>query len=110
MTPLTLAQQYMDCLFQTNNWERLRAILADDLVFEGPLYRFRAAEDYIKSLQDDPLTDCKYTPIYQFENNASAALVYRFSKPGVNTIMAQTFEIHKAQIKRILLVFDSKNF
>ena len=110
MSPLTLAQQYMDCLFRTNNWERLRAILADDLVFEGPLYRFHAAEDYIKSLQDDPLTDCEYTPIYQFEDDTSAALVYRFSKPGVNTIMAQTFEIHKAQIKRILLVFDSKNF
>ncbi|MBL6646704.1 MAG: hypothetical protein ISP68_01935 [Flavobacteriaceae bacterium] len=64
----------------------------------------------IQSPLGESLTDCEYTPIYQFEDDTSAALVYRFSKPGVNTIMAQTFEIHMAQIKRILLVFDTKNF
>jgi hypothetical protein len=48
--------------------------------------------------------------ISAFEDETSACLVYRFSKPDINTPMAQLFEIDNGKIGKNLLIFDSVPF
>jgi hypothetical protein len=110
MTPLELAQKYMECVFKSGDFEGLRAILADNLQFKGPLYCFNTADDYVNSLINDPPTDFVYKIIRTYSDSSSACLIYNFSKPGVTTLMAQTFFTDNKKIKSILLVFDSKVF
>jgi len=110
MRPLELAQKYMDIVFSTGNFDQLRRILTNNLQFRGPLYNFDTAEDYISSMQADPPKDFKFQVLKSYEDSSSACLVYKFSKPGVSTIMTQTFDTDNNKIKSILLVFDTGAF
>lgn len=110
MTPLALAQQYMDIFFGDGDIERLREILADDCRFVGPFYRFDSAQAYIDSLKSDLLEDFGYQIIKAYEDEDSACLVYRFSKPGIEIPMTQVFEVADGRISNILLLFDSGVF
>ena len=110
MTPLELAQKYMDYIFKSGDFEGLERLLADDLQFRGPLYNFDTANDYVNSLRADPPLGFDYEIIRTYVDNSSACLVYKFSKPGVTTTMVQTFETDNKKIKSILLVFDTSAF
>lgn len=110
MTPLELAQKYMDCLFETGNLEELRNILCDDFVFIGPLFQFHSADSYLVSLSNDPPKDFNYRLIKSYGDITTACLLYQFSKPGISTPMSQLFEIRNGKISRILLVFDTDKF
>lgn len=110
MKPLELAKKYMDIVFGTNDFDQLRYILADNLQFRGPLYSFDTANDYINSMLESPPQDFKYELIKTYESRTSACLVYKFSKPGVSTIMTQVFETDNKKIKTIILVFDTAAF
>ena len=110
MEPLKLAQMYLDIVFKTGDFDQLQQILADDLKFSGPLYSFHTAGNYINSMKTDPPKDFEYKMIKTYQDNSSACLVYEFAKPGVSTIMTQTFEIEHNKIKSILLVFDTAAF
>lgn len=110
MRPLELAQKYMDIIFSAEDYDQLKYILADDLQFRGPLYSFDTASDYIGAMQANPPTDFKYQILHSYEDDISACLVYRFSKPGVSTIMVQTFDIANNKIKGIRLIFDRHAF
>ena len=110
MNPLKLAKKYMDCVFKTGDLETLRNILADDLKFNGSLFNFDSADDYVNSLQNDPPKDFEYEIIKSYEDNTSACMVYLFSKPGISTFMTQTFWTSKGKITRILLIFDTVAF
>ena len=90
--------------------EELRAIVAEDLVFEGPFLRCESASDYIEVLKGDSREGLRYEVLWEFESGASACLVYRFAKPGVDTTMAQVFETRGGRIARITLVFDTGGF
>ena len=110
MKALELALKYMECVFQTNEFENLRDILAEDLKFKGPFFSFNSANDYINSLQKDPPLGFNYKIIKTYEDNSSACLIYKFSKPGVTTTMMQVFKTDEERIKDILLVFDTAVF
>ena len=110
MTPLELALTYMDCVFTSGNLGQLRIILADHLKFRGPLLEFDNADNYVKSLRNDPPDGFDYELIKTYEDNTSACLVYRFSKPGVDAVMSQLFEVENEKIVSILLVFDASLF
>lgn len=110
MKPLDLALEYMDVVFGGKDIERLSNLLADQFSFQGPFFKFDSAVDYINSLKADPPKDFGYTMISTFEDEASACLVYRFSKPGVDTPMVQLFKINNGKISKILLVFDTAPF
>ena len=97
----------MEVFYSDRDLEELSPILADDLVFEGPLLRCASATDYIESLRDDSRDGMAYEMLGAFESGASACLVYRFSKPCVETTMAQLFETRGDRIARITLIFDS---
>ena len=110
MSPLDLAQQYMDIVYDTNEWDELRQVFHADLQFDGPFYSFQTADTYIKIMEENPPLGFQYELIRAYEDASSACLVHRFYKPGVSTIMAQIFEVKDNKIKRIQLIFDSGAF
>ena len=110
MTPLELAEKYMHCVFKTGDFDELKTILSDDLQFSGPFFKFNSADQYVNSLRNDSPEDFEYDIIKSYTDNSSACLVYKFSKPGISTCMAQTFETMDGKISRIQLIFDTGAF
>ena len=110
MEPLKLANQYIDIFFGSGSIESLAEILSEDCAFRGPFYKFDSAKAYIDSLKLDPPENTSCKIIESFENENSACLVYEFTKPGVSTVMSQTFRVSNGKISRILLVFDTAAF
>ena len=110
MSPLNLAEKYMDILFPGSDPELLRPLLGKPFLFEGPFFTFETAEAYIQSLKADPPIDFSYELLKSWEDDSSACLIYQFSKPGISTPMVQWFEVNNSKIVKILLVFDSAVF
>ncbi len=110
MKPLDAALRYMGIFFSGSDLEALRPLFADDLIFEGPFYTFDSAEAYLDSLRDDPPEGMTYDILASFESASSACLIYQFSKPGVQTPMAQLFEMEGGVIRKITLIFDTGVF
>ena len=108
--PLDLAESYMKSFFGQAPLEMMKPLLAEDLVFDGPFHKSSTAREYLDALRENPLENAGYNLEAAFENENSACLVYLFSKPGVETRMAQTFEIENGKICRIKLVFDTGAF
>jgi len=110
MKPLELAYKYMEILFSDKDMDHLKTILTNDCKFVGPFYQFNSAVDYINSLVKDPPVDFEYEIITSYEDDNSACLIYKFSKPGISTTMAQLFEVSGNKIYRIQLIFDTAPF
>jgi hypothetical protein len=110
MKPLELALKYMEIFCSGKNLERLYEMFSYDLKFEGPLYTFDSAFDYVQSLINDPPTDSEYKIIEIFEKKNSVNLIYEFKKYNISTIMSQYFEIKNNKIIKIILIFDSVKF
>lgn len=110
MTPLEIAHRYMRSFYGQEPLENMAGILANDLDFEGPFYRFESGHDYLLSLQENPPAEVSYEIINEYENSHSACLIYQFNKPGIETLMAQYFEIRHNRIAKIRLIFDSGKF
>lgn len=107
-TPLQLALRYMEIFYGGCDLEKLAKLFSDNLQFEGPLYRFHSAAEYLQSLQRDPPSEMQYEIMQQFSNDTQACLIYRFHKPGFSTLMAQAFESKHNKLCKIYLIFDSK--
>lgn len=107
MKPLKIALKYLDTFYHEDDPELLRELVHPDLSFEGPIFEFSSAEDYIESLKQDPPRDMDYRIIKSFADDKSVCLVYEFSKPGIKTNMVQLFDIDDGKIRRIRLVFDT---
>ncbi len=105
-----LASRYMHIVFENGDLDELYRILHPALQFEGPLFKFASAEEYIESLKNSPPDHFGYEMMHTFEHDTTACLIYRFTKPGVTTTMAQTFEVHHNRITHIQLIFDSSAF
>lgn len=105
-----LANRYMHIVFENGNLDELYRIFHPALQFEGPLFKFASAEEYIEALKNSPPDHFRYEMILAFEHDTTACLIYRFAKHGVTTTMAQTFEVHHNRITHIHLIFDSSAF
>lgn len=110
MSPLDVALRYMEIFFSGRNLERLHEILGDPFEFTGPLYRFDSARAYVESLQADPPEGFAYRLLQTFADGGRVNLIYQFSKPGVETVMSQFFQIRDGRIARTLLIFDTGPF
>ena len=106
MTPLALARRYLDC-FAAGDVAGLEPLLHEALAFEGPFLHTHTAAAYLDALRAAPPQGITCTVRAAYEDRTSACLFYRFQKPGVETTMAQHFEIEAGRIRRILLVFDT---
>lgn len=110
MTPLELAQYYLDCYYKTGDFKAIRNILADDLQFNGPFQHFESAASYVNALANNPPKNVAYKMIKSYCDETSACLVYQFLKPGVSTPINQTFWIAHGKIYKMLLIFDRTIF
>ncbi len=110
MQSLALAQQFMEIFYVTHEFDRLANLFADNLQFDGPLFQFKTARDYIQSLKSDPPIDCSYELLESFATDRSAVLIYEFIKDDLRTPMSQLFEMQDEKISRILLIFDPSSF
>ena len=110
MKPLELAHKYMALFYDGGSLDSLSQLLGENFSFTGPFHQFQSASEYIESLKSDPPIDMQYTILHAYEDESSACLVYQFSKNGISTPMAQTFEVSDGKISRILLVFDATVF
>lgn len=110
MGALDLAKQFMDAFFGGHPCDDMEDLLSVDLDFEGPFFKCTTASDYLKSLNDNPPEDASYELIHQYEDKDTACVFYQFSKPGIDTLMAQYFEVKDGKISKIRLVFDASQF
>lgn len=107
MKPLKIALRFMDVFYHEDDPELLRELLHGNLVFEGPLYEYSSADDYIEALSQDPPRDMDYRILKSFADDSSVCLYYEFSKPGIKTPMVHLFDIEDGKIRRIRLLFDT---
>ena len=98
--------KYMETFFRTSDFHSLFDIFSNDLKFNGPLYQFDCAEDYINSLIESPPVDCDFEIVDEYVNKNSVCLIYNFVKGNKQTLMAQTFLIEAGLIKSIMLIFN----
>ena len=110
MKALELALKYLEVFFSGENLDELKSLLADNVSFTGPIYKFSSADSYINSLKEDPPKGLKYEIIKLFEDENSACIIYQFTKENVLTPMAQLFETEDGKLSKIVLIFDSKDF
>ncbi|MCU7947639.1 MAG: hypothetical protein KZQ72_13550 [Candidatus Thiodiazotropha sp. (ex Cardiolucina cf. quadrata)] len=110
MPPLELANKYMEIFYSGTSLDTLKELFSDQFKFKGPFFEFNTADEYISSLKSSPPDHFKYEIIESYQNDGSACLIYNFSKPGVTTIMTQSFKVTDNKISEILLVFDTKAF
>jgi hypothetical protein len=110
MDPVELVQNYMLSFYGERSLESMKSLLAEDLVFKGPFFEFNSAGQYLESLKTDPPKDVKYEILKTYQKDNSVCLIYKFFKPGVETLMAQTFDINRGKIAKIYLIFDTKAF
>lgn len=109
MSPLSLAKKYMNIVFDSGNLVQLHEILDENLLFEGPLFRGKNADEYINALLDSPPQNFQYKIIESFQSDHSACLIYEFKKLNKTAIMAQTFEISQDKISKIVLIFNTND-
>lgn len=110
MSPLQLANRYMNILFDEGELDDLLELFADEFQFSGPFYEFSSGRTYVDALKAGPPRDFSYETIGAWEDDTSACIMYQFQKPGISVTMSQFFEIDNDRICRILLVFDTAPF
>lgn len=109
-TATEIAKRYMASFFGHTPLENMAAILAENLIFEGPFHRSVSAKAYLEALSADPPINVSFEMEEIFEDENSVRFIYQFIKPGVKTRMVQTFEVYDGKISKITLVFDTKEF
>ncbi len=105
MTPRELAEAYLD-RFCAGDVDGLAALLTDDFSFTGPFFHCDEAAVYLEALRRSPAVDSAVEVLHAFEEGDRICLIYRFSKPGVSTLMSQLFEVRDGQVASSLLIFD----
>jgi len=103
MKPLQLAIRYLEILFNKGNLDDLKVLFTVDFKFTGPFYEFHSSDEYIRSLKSDPPKYFSYKILKSFQDDHCACIIYQFSKPGINTPMAQIFELENEKIKKYSL-------
>ena len=96
--------------FSAGRIEELAPLLATGLRFEGSLYRFNSAREYLAALRNDPPESCRYRIISVTEDEGQVAIFYEYEKPDGALTIAQLFTIENRRIAGITLVFDCSGF
>lgn len=96
--------------FCAQDIEALGALLAENFGMEGPLFRFHSREEYLASVSHDAKEERDFRILRMFEDGDEVMVLYRFTKPGVDTMMAQLFRFRDGLIAETVLVFDGRAF
>ena len=107
MTNRDVAIRFLEC-FSAGDVDGLAPLLAEELRFEGPFYRFGTRHDYLSCLRDDPPSPCEFRVLSLTENEDQVAVFYEYRKPDGAVTVAQLFCFENGLIARTLLVFDGR--
>ncbi len=91
--------------FCAGDVDGLTPLLAEDLQFKGPLFRFDSRAAYLDSLRGD-LEKTGYQILSVTENEDSVSVYYDYDKPGGAMTIAQLFKFRDRIISELTLVFD----
>lgn len=91
--------------------DRLRAILAPDLVFEGPIAGRRVgAEGFIKGVSGFAETMRGLTMLNQLREGGAAATLYDAELPGGTVRFAEFFQLDAGRIQSLRLLYDAAKY
>jgi len=114
MTGEQLVQAYYDTLkdgMASFDEDRLRRILAPDLVFEGPIAgRHVGAEGFIKGVAGFAETMRGLTMLQQLNAGNAAAALYDAEMPGGIVRFAEFFQTADGKIQSLRLLYDAHEY
>lgn len=91
--------------------DRLRPILAEDLIFDGPLAGRRVgAEGFIRELGWLVETIRGLTMLYQLSDGDTAAALYDVELPGGPVRFAEFFGVGEGRIRTLRLLYDATEY
>lgn len=91
--------------------ERLRAILAPDLAFEGPIAgHVVGAERFIKGVSGFAETMQGLTMVHQVRAGNETAALYDAEMPGGTVRFAEFFGVADGRIQSLRLVYDAGEY
>lgn len=89
----------------------LRAILASDLVFEGPIAgHVVGAEFFIKGVFGFVETMRSLNMVHQLHTEDTAATLYDAEMPGGTVRFAEFFQIDDGKIQTLTLLYDATEY
>lgn len=100
-----IAEKFIAC-FCAGDIDGLATLLADDLRFTGPFFRFDSSNAYLDSLRNDPPEPGSYRLLSVTEDSDAVSVFYEYDKNGRPMTIAQLFGFRNGRISDILLVFD----
>lgn len=113
-TTAQLVDSYYDTLKEgmaSFDAERLRAILAPDLTFEGPIAGRRVgAEGFIKGVSGFAGTMRGLTMLHQLRVGGEAAALYDAQMPGGTVRFAEFFQVAGGKIQSLRLLYDATEY
>jgi hypothetical protein len=90
---------------------RLRAILARDLIFEGPIAgHVVGAERFIKGVSGFVETIRSLNMLQALHQGVDAAALYEAEMPGGIVRFAEFFQIDEGRIQSLRLLFDAAEY
>ena len=108
-----LVRQYYDTLREGVSFdrERLRTILAPDLVFEGPIAGRRVGADgFIKGVAGFAETARGLTMLHRLHAGGEAAALYDAELPGGRVRFAEFFAVAAGRITSLRLLYDPAEY
>jgi ketosteroid isomerase-like protein len=105
LTNLDLAKRYLD-LFFNSEFQGLRELFVDDLVFTGPLLQTSNADDYISAIKAEP-SEMGYELMRRYEDEDSVCCLYDVVKPALRFPIVQVFKFRNGKISHIQTIFDA---
>jgi ketosteroid isomerase-like protein len=91
--------------------ERLRAILAPDLAFEGPIAgNVVGAERFITGVSGFAGTMRGLTMVHQVRAGDEAAALYDAEMPGGTVRFAEFFQVAEGRIQSLRLLYDASEY
>lgn len=109
MSRRDLSLEFLDA-FCNGEIDRLEALLAEDLRFEGPLLQSNHRAAYLERLHADPPGEASYEIRDLIESHESVALLYDYRTKSGTTLIAQWNRFRGRRISEIVLVFDARRF
>ena len=94
--------------FCAGDVEDLVPLLAEDLLFVGPLFQFDSSAGYLDRLRSDPPEPADYEVLNIAENSGTVSVFWNYIKSDDSVTIAQLFKLRDQIIAEILLVFDGR--
>lgn len=108
MTPKEIATTYFDC-WKRHDFDGLRAILADDVAFAGPMGTASGADDYVRSLAGfaESLDDIRV--VKMLADDSDALTWFELQAKGVDSVPVVNWcHVEDGRLQQVRVTFDPR--